>query len=365
MVNFTIDLFNTKEQDQSTLGIPRYKNNKLLELKMISKLKTTLVAGVMTAAISGFAHAEAEHKLTFSTYWPTSYNYLIDPIFSFADKVKERTGGRVEIEIFHSQQLFGGKEEFGALERGDIDMSAPMDTYNTGSVPELGIASMPFLWPNPRAMQKSLDAGLWDLGVTQAMENRGVKVLNVAAGGPYQLYGKGFEIRKPSDLKGKKIAVSGTAASRAMELVGASPTSMSSGDLYVALQRGTIDATSRPLITGIGRKLYEVLDNVTVVNMSYFSTALAINMDSWNKLPADIQKIMEEAAFERGQEQLVLLEAYMDDAEKLFAENKVNYHVATDAELAVFQEAVSPVYDWWKSEVSDADKYIEFARKNQ
>jgi len=224
---------------------------------------------------------------------------------------------------------------------------------------------MPFLWPSPRAMQTSLDAGLWDLGVNQAMEARGVKVLNVAAGGPYQLYGKGFGIRKPADLKGKKIAVSGSAASRAMELVGASPTAMSSGDLYVALQRGTIDATSRPLITGIGRKLYEVLDNITVVNMSYFSTALAINLKTWNKLPADIQKIMQEAANERGQEQLKMLEAYMAEAEGLFTKNKVNYHVATQAELTGFQQAVAPVYDWWKGQVTDGDKYIEFAKKNQ
>ncbi len=332
---------------------------------MVKRFKTGVLAGLLAASLSGLTQAEAEYKLTFSTYWPTSYNYLMDPIFSYAKKVKERTNGRVEIEVFHSKQLFGGKEEFGALERGDIDMSAPMDTYNTGSIPELGIASMPFLWPNPRAMQKSLDAGLWDLGVNQAMEARGVKVLNVAAGGPYQLYGKGFEIRKPSDLEGKKIAVSGSAASRAMELVGASPTAMSSGDLYVALQRGTIDATSRPLITGIGRKLYEVLDNVTVVNMSYFSTALAINLNTWNKLPADIQKIMQEAADERGQEQLQMLEAYMAEAEGLFEKNKVNYHVATDAELAEFQKAVAPVYDWWKGEVADGNKFIEFAKKNQ
>lgn len=332
---------------------------------MLKTIKAGVIAGALAAVLSPVVSAAPEHKLTFSTYWPTSYNYLIDPIFSFADKVKERTNGRVEIEIFHSKQLFGGKEEFGALERGDIDMSAPMDTYNTGAVPELGIASMPFLWPSPRAMQTSLDAGLWDLGVNQAMEARGVKVLNVAAGGPYQLYGKGFEIRKPADLAGKKIAVSGTAASRAMELINASPTSMSSGDLYVALQRGTIDATSRPLLTGIGRKLYEVLDNVTVVNMSYFATALAINVDSWNKLPADIQAIMQEAANERGQEQLVALEAYMAEAQGLFEKNNVNYHVATDAELAEFQKAVAPVYDWWRGEVPDADKYIKFAQENQ
>ena len=333
------------------------------------QIKTILksVGAVVIAAgiLPSTAMAQPEFKLTFSTYWPTTYGYLYDPIVSFAERVKERSNGRIEVELFHSAQLFGGKEEMAALERGDIDLTSPLDTYNTGLVPELGISSMPFLWPNPTAVQKSLDAGLFDLGINEAMAKRNVKVLNVAVGGPYQFYGKGFQVRQPADLAGKKIAVSGTAASKAMELIGAAPTSMSSSDLYIALQRGTIDATARPLITGIGRKLYEVLDNVTVVNMSYFTTFLAINMDTWNKLPADLQEIVQAAADERSVDQLKLLNAYLADAKPLFEENGVDYYVATDSELEAFKEVVSPVYDWWKSQVPTAQKYIDFAQKNQ
>jgi len=73
-----------------------------------------------------------------------------------------------------------------------------------------------------------------------------------------------------------------------------------------------------PLITGIGRKLYEVLDNVTVVNMSYFTTFLSINMNTWNKLPPDLQKIVQDAANERSAEQLQILNQYLIDAKSLF-----------------------------------------------
>jgi TRAP-type transport system periplasmic protein len=332
----------------------------------IKTLIKSVSAAVMAAAlIPSAASAAPEFKLTFSTYWPTTYGYLYDPIVSFAEKVKQRSNGRIEVEIFHSAQLFGGKEEMGALERGDIDLASPLDTYNTGLVPALGISSMPFMWPNPDAIQKTLDAGLFDLGINQAMAKRNVKVLNVAAGGPYQIYGKGFSVRKPADLKGKKIAVSGTAASKAMELIGAAPTSMSSSDLYVALQRGTIDATSRPFLTGIGRKLYEVLDNVTVVNMSYFTTFLSINMDTWNRLPADLQKVVQDAANERSQEQLKLLNDYIANAKPLFEKNGVNFYVAPPNELQAFKDTVAPVYDWWKTQVPDAQKYIDFSLKNQ
>ena len=334
-------------------------------MKLTTLMKSVSAVVLAAGILPGTATAAPEFKLTFSTYWPTTYNYLYDPMVSFANKVKERSNGRIEVEIFHSAQLFGGKEELSALERGDIDLASPLDTYNTGLIPALGISSMPFMWPNPDAIQKTLDAGLFDLGINQVLAKRNVKVLNVAAGGPYQIYGKGFAVRKPADLKGKKIAVSGTAASKAMELIGAAPTSMSSSDLYVALQRGTIDATSRPLLTGIGRKLYEVLDNVTIVNMSYFTTFLGINMKTWNKLPPDLQKIVQQAANERSAEQVKMLNQYLADAKSLFEKNGVNYYVSPANELKAFKDVVSPVYGWWKSQVPDAQKYIDFSLKNQ
>ena len=59
----------------------------------------------------------------------------------------------------------------------------------------------------------------------------------MAAGGPYQIYSKNFKVTVPADMEGKKWGVSGSTASKAMELLGGSPTTMSSGELYLALQR--------------------------------------------------------------------------------------------------------------------------------
>ena len=128
---------------------------------------------------------------------------------------------------------------------------------------ELGVSSLPFMWPSPASLQKTLDAGLWSQGIEAELADHDMKGLNVAGGGPYQVYAKDFEVRLPSDLEGKKIAVSGT---------------------------------TRPLLTGLGRNLYEVLDHLTLTNMAYFTRFLVINQDSWDALPADLQEIMQEAA---------------------------------------------------------------------
>jgi tripartite ATP-independent transporter DctP family solute receptor len=346
-------------------------NSRLLEKEVPMKTKhmyPVVASLVIFGLVAGFpAPAGAKSKPTeivFSTYWPTSYEYLWLPIVHLAEKVEKQSNGRVKFKLYHSAQLFKGKEEFAALERGDIDMTAPLDIYNTGIVLELGISNLPFMWGSPASLQKTLDAGLWGLGINQKLLKHNMVVLNVAAGGPYQIYAKNFPVYTPEDLKGKKWGVSGSTASKAMELLGGAPTTMSSGELYLALQRGTIDGCTRPLITGLGRKLYEVVEYLSVTNMAYFCSFLIINKKKWDTLPKDVQDIMKKAAKERSHEQLERLNAFMEKAIALYKEKGVKVHIATPEELAKFKKAMAPVYDWWLSKVPEGKKYIEFAEKH-
>ena len=335
-----------------------------MKTKFRFTLLTLLVAGFMLVlTLDSPVHAKSKTiEIVLSTYWPTSYGYLIDPLINFATNVENESGGRVKIKFYHSGQLFKGKEEFAAVERGDIDMSAPLDIYQMGIVPELGIGSLPFMWDSPASLQKTLDAGLWDLGVKEKILKHNMVVLGVAAGGPYQIYAKDFEVKKPGDMKGKKWGVSGSTASKAMELLGGAPTTMSSGELYMALQRGTIDGCTRPLLTGLGRKLYEVVDHLSVTNMAYFCSFLVINKEKWQSLPQDIQEIMKKAARQREQEQLQRLNAFLKEALELYQEKGVKVHIASSDELAKFKAEMQSVYDWWLNKVPDGRKYIEFAQ---
>jgi TRAP-type C4-dicarboxylate transport system substrate-binding protein len=311
------------------------------------------------------AKAAEEVKLTLSTYYPQSYQHLYDPLENFAKNVEKMSEGRIKVDFFHSGQLFGGKEELGALERGEIDISAPLDIYHTGAVPELGIASLPFLWPSVASVQKTIDAGLWDQGIKQALDKRNIVVLNVIAGDPYQVYAKEDPVLKPEDFKGRKWAVSGTTASKAVQLMGGAPTTMSSGELYLALQRGTIDGTTRPLITGLGRKLYEVNKHMTFLNMAYYSSFLSMNKEKWNSLPADLQQVLKDAAAIRGKEAHASVLAFMDSVKTKFREAGVEVHELDDKALANFKGRMNPVYDWWKEQLPNAAELIEFARNNQ
>ena len=332
-------------------------------MKRILLTTTLCLALGLTTTALGLAK-DKPIEIIFSTYMPTSYGYLVTPLTEFIAQVEKETHGKVKFKFFHSGQLYKGKEEFAALERGDIDMAAPNDLYLTGIVPETGISNLPFMWQTPASMQKSLDAGLWKLGINDAFLKHNIVVLGTAAGGPYQIYAKGFMVTKPEDMKGKKWGVSGSTASKAIELLHGSPTTMSSGELYLALQRGTIDGCTRPLITGLGRKLYEVVDNLTVTNMAYFTCMLAINKKKWDSLPKDVQEVMIAAGKQRDKRQLEMLQAFMADAIKKYKEKGVNVHIATSQELATFKAKMTPVNDWWLSKVKDGKKYIEFIKEH-
>jgi TRAP-type C4-dicarboxylate transport system substrate-binding protein len=293
-----------------------------------TRLSCLLIVAALVFSISAAFAKDEPIEIVFSTYMPTSYPYLVQPLEDFMAYVEKETGGAVKFKFFHSGQLYKGKEEFAALERGDIDMAAPNDLYLTGIIPNTGISNLPFLWETPASMQKSLDAGLWDLGINQ------------------------------------KWGVSGSTASKAIELMEGSPTTMSSGELYMALQRGTINGCTRPLITGLGRKLYEVVDNLSVTNMAYFTCVLAINKEKWDSLPADVQEVMIEAGKLRDQQQLAMLEEFMADAVAQYKEKGVNVHIATPEELGVFKEAMIPVHEWWLGKVPDGKKYLDFIEEN-
>ncbi len=327
-----------------------------------------IVALAIFGLVAGFAGpAQAKSKpieIVLSTYMPTSYGYIVTPLKHFAEAVEKESGGKVKFKFYHSGQLYKGKEEFAAVERGDIDMSAPLDIYQTGIVPELGISNLPFMWSNPASLQKTLDAGLWDLGIKDKLLKHNMVVLGVAAGGPYQIYSKDFPVRLPKDLKGKKWGVSGSTASKAMELLGGTPTTMSSGELYLALQRGTIDGCTRPALTGLGRKLYEVVEHLSFTNMAYFCSFLTISKEKWDSLPGDVQEIMKKAAKKRDQEQLERVTAFLKEAIELYKEKGVKVHIPTQDELAKFKEKMIPVYEWWIGKVPDGQKYIEFTKKH-
>lgn len=331
-------------------------------------MKKSWLIGALLVGITGAIPAQAQKpiELTFSTYLPPAYEYIYKPVENFIETVEKESGGRVKIKIFHSGQLFDGYEELPALSRGDIDITNMTGTYPGGSVPALNIFTMPFMFEGVPHLQRALDEGLLDLGIKQELfDNHNTVVLGVAPLDPYEFYSREEPILTVDDFKGKVWASTGSSDARALQLLGGSPTSMSSGDLYLSFDRGVVDGTPRPLITGIGRSLYEVAKHISLANFAFDTSILSVNRDTWEALPEDVQEIFKKAAKKRDEEQFERVSRYVEEALAKFEAEGMTIHRISPENLQAMREVTAPAVNEWSTEVPEGQAYLDLIEQTK
>ncbi|RUM95148.1 ABC transporter substrate-binding protein [Pseudaminobacter arsenicus] len=320
----------------------------------------TIVAGVMLMGTALAAQAQETFELTFSTYLPPTYEYVWKPVEAFVKTVEDKSDGRVKIKVFHSAQLFDGYDELQALSRGDIDITNMTGTYPSGTIPALTLFTLPFVFDDVAHMERALAAGLADQGMKQELNDKhDVVILGLAPWDPYEFYSRSTPILSESDFVGKVWATSGSSDAKAIQLLGGSPTGMPSSELYLSFDRGVIDGTPRPLLTGIGRSLYEVAKHLTISNFAIDTSILAINRQRWESLPADVQQIMLDAASERDRDQIARVRSFVEEAIAKYEEAGVAVHRMDAEAVSKLRQATKAAVDEFASTVENGEKYLE------
>lgn len=330
--------------------------------KKVSRTALLMSATLFGAVVTSVSQAAAQEpiRLVFSTYLPPSYEYIWHPVESFIERIQERSDGRLQVDVFHSAQLFEGHDELAALSRGDIDITNMTGTYPSASVSVLGVFTLPFAFEDINHMRRALDEGLLDLGIREELrDNHDVVVLGVAPLDPYEFYSRETPILSEEDFSGKVWATTGATDAQAIELLGGSPTGMASSELYLAFDRGVVDATPRPLITGIGRSLDEVVNHITRGTFLVDTSILAINRQTWESIPQDLQEIIKEAAAERDADQFVRVQNFIDEALSYYEEHGVDIHQLDEDVLARLRETTRPVIEEWVQAVENGERYLE------
>ena len=331
---------------------------------MKKALTAALAACTLTLGISP-AHAQ-EVELTFSTYLPPAYEYAWKPIENFVQNVEKESQGRIKINVFHSGQLFDGYEELPALSRGDVDIINMTSTYPSGTIPALNIFTLPFLFDSTAHLKRALDQGLFKLGAEQELrDTHDAIVLGLAPWDPYEFYSRKSPINSAADAKGKVWASTSSMDARALQLLGGSPTGMPSSELYLAFDRGVIDATPRPLLTGIGRNLYEVAKYLSIANFGIDVSVLTINRKKWESLPPDLQEIIRKAAHQRDQEQFERVNAFVDQALTRYQQAGVAINRIEPAQLDEMRKLTRPAIDEWSEQVDNGPAYLDLIEKTR
>ncbi|WP_197049833.1 DctP family TRAP transporter solute-binding subunit [Thermus scotoductus] len=249
----------------------------------------------------------------------------------FADLVKEKTGGKVNIKVYYSGQLFAGQQtnEFQLLRSGVADFAIGSTINWSPQVKELNLFNLPFFFPS----YKDLDAvedGQAGKAIFQRLRQLGVEPLAWGENGYRQLTNSKRPVRTPEDLAGLKIRVVGAPIFiDTFRALGANPTSLNFSETLTALQQGVVDGQENPIVgVIIPYKLWELGQRyLTVWNYVIDPLVFAASAQTWRTFPADVQKAIQEAASEAARYQKALARAGMDDGSALKYLNSIGVKV--------------------------------------
>ncbi|MCB1422576.1 MAG: C4-dicarboxylate TRAP transporter substrate-binding protein [Nitratireductor sp.] len=301
------------------------------------------VFGVALAVGLGIASgAVAETKLRIGTVLAPN-DPMGQGLDKFAEDVAKATNGDVVVEIFHNSQL-GDTTEMIDQARAGANIGTVTDVARLSSfVPSLAIMSAPFLFDTYDQADKFALSPEY-LGWGDELKEKANLVMlasNWYQGARHAL--TQMPIATPADLKGVKMRTIGAPVwIETIRAMGAEPTPIAWGEVYSALQLGTIDAAEAQPTAIWGAKLYEVIKHVNKTGHIQLVTALVVGADAWDTISPENQKIVRDLAVEDGRYASALTIELGEKALKDVAATGVGVH---EVDLAPFKEAVAPVYE--------------------
>ena len=215
----------------------------------------------------------------------------------FATLMEEKSGGRIVAKRYSNAKLGGDIELIEALQNGKVTFVVQNTAPQVNFVPELGIFDLPMSFPNIEVARKVLDGPLLE------------KLKEYHAKQKIKLYGYGDQgfremtsnkkVEKFEDLKGIKIrTMSNPNHIEFWKSVGSNPTPMNFGELYIGLQQGVVDAQENPFEATVAAKLHEQQKYVIMTNHVIHALSLIGSPAIIDKMPEDLQNIIDEAAKE-------------------------------------------------------------------
>ena len=260
-------------------------------LKRLSLMMVLILAGMLFCTMIASAKPI---ELSFGLIVPPKHLRYLQALEPWSKMIEERTKGAVKINPYFNMTLSPAAEMFDATVAGVADIS---ESYTFGTPGRF--AATEYLMLPETGFKTSLSASraVWHLYKTfpeVRAEYKGVKVLWLHSVPGAKLMMKKKAVRSLEDLKGMKIAASGAIGVKVGRALGFSPVSMPTGDIYEAQDKGVIDGHIRPSELLVSRRLFEVTKYIVDMDMGHDLFFMAMNLNAWNKLPPEVQKVFEE-----------------------------------------------------------------------
>ncbi len=313
------------------------------------------LAALFMAGTASAADYKSEYKMSL----------VVGPAFPWgkggeiwADLVRERTDGRINIKLYPGVSLVQGDQtrEFPAIRQGIIDMAVGSTINWSPQIKEMNLFSMPFLMPDYAAIDALIHGKIGEK-MFEYVEDAGVVPLAWGENGYRQITNSKVDITQPEDLKGLKLRVVGSPLFiDIFETLGANPTQMSWADAQPALATGAVDGQENPLSIYTASKLHEVgQKHVTLWNYIADPLIFVVNKEVWESWSEEDQEIVAEAARDAGKQEIEIARKGVTPEDpsllKEIEELGVTITELDEDQHDAFVEATKPVFDKWRERI--------------
>lgn len=262
-----------------------------------------------------------------------------------AEDLHRRSGGRLRMEIYPGEQLGPDREVLEMIQFGGLGMTQVSAGVLENFSPKVSVFSLPYLFRDREHYWKVLDGPIGDeiLDVSRPYRLQGLAYYDAGARSFYLSRKCGKVIRRPEDLRGLQIrAQRSRTASRMIEVLGAEPMAIPWGELYSALDTGTVDGAENnpPSLLTSGQHgvsySYSLNEHTRVPDM------LVISVDVWNRLGPEEQRWVRESARESSRYQRKVWEEA--EREALEAIRRAGVVIEREVDLEAFRRKASAMY---------------------
>ncbi len=327
------------------------------------KIFKNLVALACLVLFSSASYAETKMRITLQL--PLK-SHLGQNLLVFKQEVEKRSD--IKVEIYDSAQLYRDKEVPQAVGSGSIEAGVSGLTQFAGANPEVDLFDLPFLFNSEEKVRKGTAPGSEIRKILDgAIAKRGVTVLYYQAYGGAIMLSKGKGMTSPADFKDKKVRTFGKTLGEFAKSLGGKPTLISGSEQYLAYQRGTVDAGMTGVSGVKSRKLWQVMDTITVTNHSDIEFLVVVNTKWFNTLNAKQKKAIQEASLIAEKAVRDAMSKIESDSYKAAKENGMKVVTLTDAQVAAFRKASAVVIDEYIKKTGGkggvGDRLVKIANK--
>jgi tripartite ATP-independent transporter DctP family solute receptor len=258
--------------------------------------RRNFAASTAALAVSSFAIGRAraaEFTYKFANNLPVSHP-LNKRGQEAAEKIKDETGGRFELQIFPSGQLGSDTDTLGQIRSGAIDFLTFSGLVLSTLVPVTSINGLGFAFKDYDAVWKAMDGKLGELIRAEIAKTRSILAFDHQwDSGFAHITSSSKPIVTPADLQNFKIRVPPVPLLTSMfEALGAAPTTINFNELYTSLQTKVVEAQENSLVIAWTANLFEVQSYCSLTNHRWDGFWFLANRANWEALPDNIQGVI-------------------------------------------------------------------------